>query len=102
AAAGRLTRCRSLTALHLRSTRSRTYGFHQTPPSRGTKAVAAGALASSVSGSLRQGPGLGLAPPVRWACQDAPALELSLQGGGRLIPAHASRSVRSPALRHPR
>jgi hypothetical protein len=56
----------------LRSKRSRTYGFHQTSP-RGHDGVAdvvapvlrRDALATSVSGSLRQGPGSGLALHAR-------------------------------------
>ncbi len=68
-AAGHLTHHGSLTALRFRSERSRTYGFHQTPP-RGRLSLRTAqpdpvlrtdALASSVSGSLRQGPRTGLA-----------------------------------------
>lgn len=68
-AAGRLTHHGCLSALRSRSARSLTYGFFQTPPrgsplpfeSRFALVLQAGALASSVSGSLRQGPGSGLA-----------------------------------------
>jgi hypothetical protein len=85
AAMGRLT-CRArLTALHFRSGRSRTYDSIGRPlagPARSRPigcSVASGlvlqvdALIFSVSGSLHQGPGIGLSPPVSCACQAHPS-----------------------------
>ncbi len=64
----RLTRCLRLTALYFRSERSCTYGFHQTLPHgllgpnldvESLPVLRHSALASLVSGSLREGPGSG-------------------------------------------
>jgi len=77
AAGGRLTRYICLTTLHFRSKRSCTYDSirHSLTGSPGYLSVSKGpvfrsnALVSLVSGSLHQGPGYGLSPPICCACQ---------------------------------